>query len=120
MVNIMSKRLRQVLVGCLVLSLFSAIIPLTVSASETTYETNSWITIQYIGSAPGMDEYRGWDPKTGFQTRERLEELGLDDIADVLEKEGHLSLIKPRPRQKVLEKSRKKARAFKAKSGKTE
>jgi hypothetical protein len=27
-------------------------------ASETTYETNSWITIQLIGSAPGMDEER--------------------------------------------------------------
>jgi hypothetical protein len=66
MVNILSKRLYQVLVGCLVLSLLSATVPVTTCASETTYETNSWITVQYIGSAPGMDEYRGWDQDFGW------------------------------------------------------
>ena len=34
------------------------------SAETSTAETDSWITIQYIGSAPGMDEYTltdfGW------------------------------------------------------------
>ena len=36
------------------------------------------------------DEYyslRGWDVKTGFQTRKKLEELNLEDIARDLEKE---------------------------------
>ncbi len=41
-----------------------------------------------------MDEYyqlRGWDVPTGLQTRSKLEELGLKDIADVLEKEKLLA-----------------------------
>ena len=33
---------------------------------------------------------RGWDVATGFQTRAKLEELGLGDIADQLEKDGYL------------------------------
>jgi aldehyde:ferredoxin oxidoreductase len=60
-------------------------------------------------------DYRGWDSNTGFQTRSRLEELGLEDIADVLEKEGVLSLKKPEDKNKVVQESRKKAQAFKAK-----
>jgi aldehyde:ferredoxin oxidoreductase len=41
-----------------------------------------------------MDEYyrlRGWDPKTGKPTREKLEELGLKDVAQELEAGGFLS-----------------------------
>lgn len=37
------------------------------------------------------DEYyqwHGWDPKTSLQTRKKLEELDMRDIAEVLEKEG--------------------------------
>lgn len=40
------------------------------------------------------DEYytlRGWDPKTGLQKRGTLEELGMRDVADVLEKHGKLT-----------------------------
>ena len=29
-------------------------------------------------------EWRGWDKETGLQTREKMEELGLEDVADVL------------------------------------
>ncbi|MFC1821733.1 aldehyde ferredoxin oxidoreductase C-terminal domain-containing protein [Thermodesulfobacteriota bacterium] len=39
------------------------------------------------------DEYyelRGWDVESGLQTRSKLEELDLHDVADVLEKEGFL------------------------------
>lgn len=42
-----------------------------------------------------MDEYytlRGWDPRTGWPTRRRLEELDLRDIADELERIGRLGL----------------------------
>jgi aldehyde:ferredoxin oxidoreductase len=40
-----------------------------------------------------LDEYyewRGWDKKTGLQTRSRLEELGLEDVAEVLAREKAL------------------------------
>jgi aldehyde:ferredoxin oxidoreductase len=60
-------------------------------------------------------EYKGWDPGNGLQTRTKLEELGLEDVADVLEKEGALSLKKPKDKNKVLQKSRENAHAFKAK-----
>lgn len=33
---------------------------------ETVDETDSWITVQYIGSAPGMDEYRWGDEDFGW------------------------------------------------------
>ena len=39
------------------------------------------------------DEYyelRGWDVKTGLQTRRQLEKLGLSEIADDLEKRSLL------------------------------
>ncbi|MEM3047567.1 MAG: aldehyde ferredoxin oxidoreductase C-terminal domain-containing protein, partial [Candidatus Bathyarchaeia archaeon] len=38
-----------------------------------------------------MDELynlRGWDPETGYPTKEKLSELGLRDVADQLEREG--------------------------------
>ena len=60
------KKLRQVLVSCLVVSILSAVFMGTVYASETTYETNSWITIQFIGNAPGMDEERGYNGDFGW------------------------------------------------------
>jgi len=34
---------------------------------------------------------RGWDPKTGYITRRKLEELGLKDVADELAKIGKLA-----------------------------
>ncbi|MFC1934859.1 aldehyde ferredoxin oxidoreductase family protein [Chloroflexota bacterium] len=40
-----------------------------------------------------LDEYyelRGWDKKTGLPTRKKLADLGLDDIADDLQKRGKL------------------------------
>jgi len=33
-------------------------------------------------------EYHGWDKTTGLQTRKKLDELGMQDVAGVLEKEG--------------------------------
>ena len=40
-----------------------------------------------------LDEYyewRGWDKRTGLQTRSKLEELGLEDVAEVLASEKAL------------------------------
>jgi aldehyde:ferredoxin oxidoreductase len=34
---------------------------------------------------------RGWDVKTGYQTRAKLQELGLDDVADTLQSQGLLA-----------------------------
>ena len=35
-------------------------------------------------------ELSGWNPANGWPTRARLEELGLGDVADGLEREGRL------------------------------
>jgi aldehyde:ferredoxin oxidoreductase len=35
-------------------------------------------------------ELQGWDKKTGLQTREILVELGMEDVAQKLEKTGRL------------------------------
>ncbi len=35
-------------------------------------------------------DYKGWDKKTSLQTRKKLEELGLSEVADVLEKDKAL------------------------------
>jgi aldehyde:ferredoxin oxidoreductase len=43
---------------------------------------------------PVLDEYyewRGWDKDSGLQTRKSLEDVGLGDVADVLENEGSLA-----------------------------
>jgi aldehyde:ferredoxin oxidoreductase len=43
---------------------------------------------------PVLDEYyqwRGWDVRSGLQTRAKLEELDLGDVADVLEQDGALA-----------------------------
>lgn len=53
------------------------------------------LTIDRDGFEHMKDEFysvRGWDVPTGFQTRSKLEELGLSDIADWLEGEGHLAV----------------------------
>ena len=34
---------------------------------------------------------RGWDKDSGLQTRKSLEDVGLEDVADVLENEGSLA-----------------------------
>ena len=47
-------------------------------------------------------QYRGIDIENGLQTRDRLEELGLKDIADTLDRENVLSPAKPRARDNVL------------------
>ena len=36
------------------------------STETSTIEADSWITVQYIGSAPGMDEYRGANDDFGW------------------------------------------------------
>ncbi|MEW6142477.1 MAG: aldehyde ferredoxin oxidoreductase family protein [Chloroflexota bacterium] len=44
-----------------------------------------------------LDEYyvrRGWDRTTGLQTRQKLEALGLGDVANELEKTGRLASVK--------------------------
>ena len=51
---------------------------------------------EHMGSVlPQMlDEYyeaRGWDPKTGLPRRAKLESLGLKEIADELDQQGHLA-----------------------------
>ena len=35
-------------------------------------------------------EFEGWDPTSGWPTRESLEKLGLGNVADELEKAGKL------------------------------
>jgi aldehyde:ferredoxin oxidoreductase len=43
---------------------------------------------------PVLDEYyqwRGWDRDSGLQTRAKLSELGLDDVAEVLAADGALA-----------------------------
>jgi hypothetical protein len=45
-----------------------------------------------------LDEYyewRGWDKRTGLQKRSKLEELGLEDVAEVLA--ANKALIEDRP-----------------------
>lgn len=39
----------------------------------------------------GYYEYHGWDKKTSLQTRKKLEELGMKDVARVLARDGALS-----------------------------
>lgn len=58
-------------------------------------------------------EYKGFDPKTGLQTKDKLVELGLEDVATVLEKEGVLSSVKPKPKEQVLAEAVKKAEKWK-------
>ena len=41
-----------------------------------------------------LDEYyewRGWDRASGLQTGERLQALGMDDVAEVLARDGALA-----------------------------
>lgn len=39
----------------------------------------------------GYYRYHGWDEKTSLQTREKLEQLGMSDVADILAVEGALA-----------------------------
>ena len=48
---------------------------------------------QTVKLKPMLDEYyktRGWDVETGLIPRKKLEELGLNDVADDLERRGKL------------------------------
>ena len=63
-----------------------------------------------------MDEYyqyHGIDAENRLQTRDRLEELDLKDVADILERENALSLAKPRTKEEVLKEAIRKAQDFK-------
>jgi aldehyde:ferredoxin oxidoreductase len=60
-------------------------------------------------------DYRGWDRKNGLQTVDCLRGLGLEDIADVLLKEGVVSREKPVTRDKVVKDRVQKAEEFKKK-----
>jgi aldehyde:ferredoxin oxidoreductase len=57
--------------------------------NETVFERNKqWLSKETLKRA--MDDYytaRGWDIETGIPKREKLEELGLNDIAEELEEE---------------------------------
>lgn len=62
-----------------------------------------------------MDEYytyRGMDPETGLQTRGKLEALGLEDIADFLDKRNALSHAKPREREEFLAETVRRAEEY--------
>jgi len=57
--------------------------PLSVGASKE----------QVVDLERMIDEYyvcRGWEKRTGFPTRAKLEEIGLKEIADELERIGRL------------------------------
>lgn len=61
-------------------------------ANDYLFEKNKWADKEKLKKA--LDEYyriRGWDVNTGWQTRAKLEELELGDIADELEHSGKLS-----------------------------
>ena len=45
---------------------------------------------RFIPLLDKYDELSGWNPFNGRPTRAKLDELGLDDIADVLQTEGKL------------------------------
>ncbi len=77
---------------------------------EETYPNEffekQWNTGGFLGGTPQLDRdkfealkdryYRlcGWDVKTGRPTRPKLEELGLKDVADELEREGKLGIAR--------------------------
>ena len=60
-------------------------------------------------------EYRGFDKESGLQTRVKLEELGLKEVADILERENALSNTQPRPREEVAREIIRRAENFKEK-----
>ena len=57
--------------------------PGTGAASESVCELDEMLEEYY--------ETRGWDPKTGIPTKETLEKLKLDDVAQELKKMGTLA-----------------------------
>jgi aldehyde:ferredoxin oxidoreductase len=60
-------------------------------------------------------DYRGWDRKNGLQTVDCLRGLGLEDVADVLLKEGVVSKEKSVTRDKVVKDRVQNAEEFKKK-----
>jgi hypothetical protein len=58
-------------------------------------------------------DYRGWNKKNGLQTMDCLRGLGLEDVAEVLLKEGVISKEKPVAREKMLKDQAQKAEEFK-------
>ncbi|MFH0941949.1 MAG: aldehyde ferredoxin oxidoreductase N-terminal domain-containing protein [Chloroflexota bacterium] len=61
-------------------------------ANDYFFEKNKWADREKLKEA--LDEYyrlRGWDVSTGWQTRAKLEELGLEDVARELESLGKLA-----------------------------
>ena len=60
-------------------------------------------------------DYRGWDKKNGLQTVECLKRLGLEDVAEILAKEGVISQETPPSRDEVLQNAVKQAEDFKVK-----
>ena len=64
-------------------------------------QIENWVN-PFIGSSKGLDvdkfaalldelyTLRGWDPKTGWPRRDKLEQLGLSDVAEELAKRGLL------------------------------
>ncbi len=58
-------------------------------------------------------DYRGWSRKNGLQTVDGLRGLGLEDVAEVLLKEGVISKEKPIAREKVLKDQAQRAEDFK-------
>ncbi|MFA5317823.1 MAG: aldehyde ferredoxin oxidoreductase C-terminal domain-containing protein, partial [Dehalococcoidales bacterium] len=60
--------------------------------NDSYFEKNIWADRENLREA--LDEYyrlRGWDVSTGWQTRAKLEDLGLKDVADELAGMGRLS-----------------------------
>ena len=69
----------------------------------TVYEDGKWkaATLEnlYLDKA-GVEQWKthyykfeGWDPTTGWPTRNTLEDLGLKKVADTLEKAGRLGVL---------------------------
>jgi aldehyde:ferredoxin oxidoreductase len=61
-------------------------------------------------------QYRRWDKENGLQTMECLKQLDLEDVAEVLGKEGVISNKPPLLREEVVKDSVMKAEAFKMRS----
>ena len=58
-------------------------------------------------------DYRGWDRENGLQTKGKLEELGLHDVASILENEKALSIKLPLKREEVLQQAIRDAEEMK-------
>ena len=74
--------------------------PIVENPPMTVYENGKWgmttLENMYLDKA-GVEQWKtnyykfeGWDPDTGWPTRNTLEELGLKNVADTLERAGRL------------------------------